>query len=462
MVKNNLENNLFKNFNKRRNMKHLIKSDLTIANLIKKEAKRQQETLMMIPSENTASKAVEEAVGSCLANKYAEGYPFRRYYQGQRYVDEIEALVQERAKKAFGVVHANVQPLSGSPANLAVYFGLLKPGDKLMGLDLAHGGHLTHGSKVSASGIYYRSFSYSLGKNGLMDYDLIEKIALKEKPKLIVAGITAYPRKLDWRRFSRIAEKAKAILMADIAHLAGLVLGGAYPSPAPYVHIITTTTHKTLRGPRGAMIMVTKKGLGYDSEMANKIDKAVFPGLQGGPHINTIAGIGVALKEAETARFKKYALQIVKNAKVMAEELKKYGFDLVTGGTDSHLILIDLRNKGLTGNLAAETLEEAGIVLNRNSVPNDLNPPFYPSGIRLGTPGLTSRGMKEKEMLKVSGWINEIISETAAEKKKAKIDFEEEKKKKIREMIIKKAGIIKKIKGEVKKLCRQFPNKNTY
>jgi len=286
------------------------------------------------------------------------------------------------------------------PANLAVYLGVLEPGDKLMGLALAHGGHLTHGSSVSATGKYYRSVSYVLGKDGVMDYDLIEKIARKEKPKIIVAGITAYPLQLNWKRFAQIADKVKAYLMADIAHLAGLVIGGVYPSPAPHVHIITTTTHKTLRGPRGAIIMVTNRGICKSPALTSKIDRAVFPGLQGGPHINAIAGIGVALKEAMTARFKKYAQQIVKNSKVLASELKKHGFNLVAGGSNTHLILIDLRNKGLIGNLAAEALEEAGIVLNYNAVPYDPNPPFYPSGIRLGTPGITSRGMKEKEMKK--------------------------------------------------------------
>jgi len=443
-------------------MKYLSKTDPKMANLIKSEEKRQEETLMMIPSENMVSLAVEDAVGSCLGNKYAEGYPFKRYYQGQEYIDQIENLVQERAKKAFGVPHANVQPLSGSPANLAVYFALLEPGDKLMGLSLAHGGHLTHGAKVSASGIYYKSVSYILSKDGYMDYDSIEKMAIEEKPKIIIAGITAYPKQLNWRRFSQIAEKVNALLMADIAHLAGLVLGGAYPSPVPYVHVVTTTTHKTLRGPRGAMILVTKKGLRRDPQMAQKIDKAVFPGLQGGPHINAIAGIGVALKEAMTLKFKKYANQIVSNSQRLAEELKKYGFNLIAGGSNTHLILIDLQNKGLTGNLAAEVLEEAGIVLNRNAVPFDPNPPFYPSGIRLGTPGVTSRGMEEKEMVKIASWINKIITQATAIKKKMEIGFEEEKKKKVREKIIRKIGVIKEFKNEVKKLCQKYPVKHTY
>lgn len=443
-------------------MKYLKKTDKQIADLIRKEGKRQAETLMMIPSENIASQAVEEAVGSCLGNKYAEGYPFKRYYQGQKYVDQIETLVIKRAKKAFKVPQANVQPLSGSPANLAVYLGVLKPGDTLMGLALAHGGHLTHGARVSATGIYYRSVSYPLGKKGVMDYELIEKIALKEKPKLIVAGITAYPLALDWKRFSLISQKVNSYLMADIAHLAGLVIAGAYPNPVPWVDIITTTTHKTLRGPRGAIIMVTKKGLRKDPDLAKKIDKAVFPGLQGGPHINAIAAIGVALKEALTTKFKKYAHQIVKNSKVLAKELKKYNFDLVAGGSQTHLILINLKNKGLIGNLAAEALEEAGIVVNKNSVPFDPNPPFYPSGLRLGTPGITSRGMKEKEMIKIGRWINKVITEVTAVKDKMKISFAKEKKKSIREKIIKQCPGIREVRKEVKALSKKFPLRKKY
>jgi len=443
-------------------MNYLKKVDPQIEKLIKKEARRQEETLMMIPSENMVSQAVGEAVGSCLGNKYAEGYPYKRYYQGQEFIDQVESLVVERAKKVFGVPHVNVQPLSGSPANLAVYFALLKPGEKLMGLDLAHGGHLTHGAKVSASGIYYHSVSYILGKDGKMDYQAIEKMARKEKPKIIVAGITAYPLQLNWKRFSQIAEGVNAYLMADIAHLAGLVAGGAYPSPVPHVHVVNTTTHKTLRGSRGAMIMVTKKGLRKDPDLAKKIDKAVFPGLQGGPHINSIAGIGVALKEAMTSRFKKYALQIVANAETLAKGLKKAGFNLVAGGSNTHLILVDLRNKGLIGNLAAEALEEAGIILNRNAVPFDPNPPFYPSGIRLGTPGLTTRGMREAEMKRVAGWIKEVVEGAAAVKKEMGVEFDQERKKAVREKIIKQVKEIKRVGREVRELCRKFPVKKEY
>lgn len=438
-------------------MKYLKKTDPQIFKLIKAEAKRQQETLMMIPSENMTSQAVLESVGSILGNKYAEGYPFKRYYQGQEFVDQIETLAIERAKKVFGVAHANVQALSGSPANLAAYVAMLKPGDKLMGLDLAHGGHLTHGSKVSMSGVFFKSVSYQLGKDGKMDYDAIEKMALKERPNLIIAGITAYPLQLDWARFAKIAKKIDAFLMADIAHLAGLVAGGAYPSPVPYVHVVTTTTHKTLRGPRGAMIMTTDKGLKKDKDLAKKIDQAVFPRLQGGPHINAIAGIAVALKEAQTARFKKYAAQVVKNSQVLAQILLKHNFNLVAGGSNTHLILIDLINKNVLGNTAAEALEAANIVLNRNSVPNDPSTPFYPSGIRLGTPGITSRGMGVKEMKQIGNAINEVIDDIARIKKEQKITGEQEKKSPVRSELIARSKVIKRVKKKMKALCKKFP-----
>ena len=443
-------------------MKYLKKTDREIEKLIKAEEKRQSETLMMIPSENIASGAVEEAVGSVLGNKYAEGYSFRRYYQGQEIVDQIESLAIERAKKLFGVPYVNVQPYSGSPANSAVYFALLESGDKIMGLNLAHGGHLTHGSPVSFSGKYFKAINYPLTKNGKIDYEFIEKEVLKEKPKIIIAGVTAYPMRLDWKRFGEIADKIDCYLMADISHLSGLIAAGVYPTPVPYAHIVTTTTHKTLRGPRGAMIMVTTKGFKKDPDMGKKIDKAVFPGLQGGPHINTIAGIAVALKEAGTTKFKNYADQIIKNAKVLADELKKYKFNLVSGGTESHLILIDLKNKEIIGNLAAEALEVAGIVLNRNAVPFDTNPPFYPSGIRMGTPGLTSRGMKEPEMKKIAFWIDQIITDVSKIKKELNIIFEQEKKSEARKKIINKSKIIKKIKNEVKILCKKYPIKKVY
>ncbi|MBD3250057.1 MAG: serine hydroxymethyltransferase [Candidatus Pacebacteria bacterium] len=438
------------------------KVDPAMAELIEKECQRQEETLMMIPSENIASEAVQQAVGSCLGNKYAEGYPGKRYYQGQEFVDQIETLAKERAQKAFDVAHANVQPLSGSPANLAVYLGLLEPGDTIMGLALAHGGHLTHGSKVSASGIYYNSIAYELDKGGKMDYDAIEKLALEHQPKIIVAGITAYPLQVDWARFAEIAAKVDAYLLTDVAHLSGLILAGAYPSPAPHAHLITTTTHKTLRGPRGAMIMVTHKGVEKNPDLPKKIDSAVFPRLQGGPHINAIAGIGVALKEAETDRFKQYGKQVVANSQALAKELKEHGFDLVSGGSDTHLILIDLQNKRLIGNLAAEALEAANIVLNRNSVPFDSNPPFFPSGIRMGTPGITSRGMKEEQMKQIGQWIAQVVDDVAQIKQEKGVEFEQEKDRQTRQEIIAQSQTVKKVKAQVLELCQQFPIQGEY
>ncbi|QQG44669.1 MAG: serine hydroxymethyltransferase [Candidatus Roizmanbacteria bacterium] len=443
-------------------MKYLGKADPQMERLIKLEQKRQAETLMMIPSENIVSKAVEEAAGSCLGNKYAEGYPGRRYYQGQEIIDQVETLVIERAKKLFGVPAVNVQPHSGSPANFAVYTALLNPGDTLMGFSLKFGGHLTHGADLNASSRYFRSVPYETDKNGYLDYDAIEKLAKKEKPKIIIAGFTAYSRILDWKRFSQIADEVGAYLLADISHVAGLIAAGVYPSPVPYAHIVTTTTHKTLRAPRGAMIMVTDIGLKKDPDLAKKIDKAIIPGIQGGPHMNTIAAIGVALKEDSTKKFVKYAKQIIANAKVLSEELKKYGFYLSTGGTDSHLILIDLRNKNLLGNTVAEAYEKAGIVTNRNSVPFDPNPPFYPSGLRLGTPGLTSRGMKEREMKKIAVWMNQIVEELMKIKEKKKYTMDEEKKKEVRKEIISQSKIIPNIKKEVLALCKKFHLKTSY
>lgn len=383
-----------------------------IFKLIDQEKKRQTECLEMIPSENYISSDVLKALGSVLVNKYSEGYPKRRYYQGNSVVDEIEIEAEELAKKLFKVPFVNVQALSGSPANAAIFMALLTPfEDKIMGLSLAFGGHLTHGTNVSFSGKYFKTVSYNLGKDNLLDFKEIEKIALKEKPKIIVCGATAYPRLIDFEKFGKIADKAGAYLLADISHIAGLVVAGVHPSPVPYVDIVMTTTHKTLRGPRGALIMVTEKGLKKDTEMGEKIDKAVFPGLQGGPHDNQTAAIAVALQEASKPEFKKYGAQIIKNAKKLAEELNWLGFDLVSGGSDNHLILIDLTSKKVNGALAAYGLEIAGIVVNKNAVPNDKMPPFYPSGIRLGTPAITSRGMKEKEMVKIAGWINLVIDE---------------------------------------------------
>lgn len=399
--------------------------------LIKKEERRQRETLMMIPSENYSSKEVRKAMGSVLSHKYSEGYPKRRYYQGNEIIDEIENLAVERAKKLFKVPYANVQPYSGSPANAAVYMALLEPGDTLMGMALSAGGHLTHGHpKITFSGKYFNSIQYGVGKGGFIDYDDVFKLAKKHKPKLIIAGLTAYPRILDWKKFSEIADSIGAILMADISHIAGLVVAGVHPSPVAYAHVVTTTTHKTLRGPRGALIMVTEKGLKRDPEMGKKIDRAVFPGLQGGPHDQQTAAIAICLSEAAKPPFSLYGRKIVENAKVLADELIKYGFNLVSGGTDNNLILIDLRNKGVLGKPTAEILEKAGIVVNCNTIPFDPNPPMNPFGIRLGTPALTTRGMGKAEMKRIARWIGEVVRNFKSAPK---------------------------IKEEVKKLCREFP-----
>lgn len=391
---------------------NLSYNDPQIKKLILLEEKRQREVLEMIPSENYASRAVREALGSVLTNKYSEGYPQKRYYQGNRFIDEIEELAIERAKKLFGVPYANVQPYSGSPANSAVYMALLAPGDTIMGLKLTAGGHLTHGHpNVTFSGTFYRSVQYDVEENGLIDMDKAAALAKKEKPKMIVVGTTAYPRFFDWKRWREIADGIGAYFLADISHIAGLIIGGVHPSPAPYADILMATTHKTLRGPRGAILMVTGRDPVNHQQLAEKIDKAVFPGLQGGPHDNVTAAIAVCLHEAAQPAFKRYAKQVVDNARVLADTLQGQGLALSTGGTDNHLMVVDLRPQGVIGNIAAEALEAAGIVVNRNSVPHDPNPPFYPSGIRLGTPAITTRGMKENEMRQIGKWIAQVIRE---------------------------------------------------
>lgn len=443
-------------------MKYLPKIDSEIAKLIKGEDARQESTLMMIPSENIASYAVEEAVGSSFGNKYAEGYPGRRYYQGQKYADQLESLVIERAKKLFKVAHVNVQAHSGSPANFAVFTALLKPGDTIMGLSLNSGGHLTHGAKMNASSRYFKAVNYDVKPDGYLDYDAIKKLAKKTRPNIIVAGTTAYARTLDWKKFADIADSVGAFLMADMSHISGLVATGVYPSPVPYVHVVTTTTHKTLRGPRGALIMVTNKGLKKNPEMGSMIDKAIIPGIQGGPHLNAIAGIGVALKEAGAKQFKTYSKQVVKNAKALAKALLKHDFEIVTGGTDSHLLLIDCRNKGLLGNTVALGCEAAGIVLNYNQVPFDPNPPFYPSGIRLGTPGLTSRGMKEPQMVEIASFINEVVIALQKSKSQMLLSGEDEKKRALRADLIKHCPELKIIHKKVLALCRKFPLDKVY
>ena len=409
----------------------LQKSDPQVYNLYLKEKERQETSLEMIPSENHCSPAVRDALGSILTDKYAEGYPGKRYYAGLKYYDELETLCQERAKKIFKVPHVNVQPYSGSPANQAVYMAVCNPGDAITGMALPMGGHLTHGWKVNFSAKFFNSVQYGVDeKTNLINYAEVEKIVQQARPKLMWVGATAYPRIFDWEKLAKIADSVGTYLAADIAHIAGLVVSGAHPSPVPFVHIVTTTTHKTLRGPRGALIMVTEKGLKKDPELPQKIDKAVFPGLQGGPHMNTIAAISVCLKEAATPAFKKYGHQIVRNAKALAEELKKLGFRLITGGTDNHLILVDLRNKNISGPDAQIRLEAAGITINKNTIPFDPNPPFKPSGIRMGTPAITTRGMKEKEMKKIAGWINEVISNEKS---------------------------IKRVREEIRKFCKKFP-----
>ena len=378
--------------------------DREIFDAIEMEKQRQQSNLEMIASENHTSVAVMEAMGSVMTNKYAEGYPAHRYYGGCQYVDIAESLAIERAKELFGAEHANVQPHSGAQANMAVYFALLEPGDTVMGMDLSNGGHLTHGSPVNASGRLYHFVSYGVNsETQRIDYDEVRALALKHKPKMIVAGASAYPRIIDFKRFSEIAREVGAYLFVDMAHIAGLVAAGFHPSPVPYADVVTTTTHKTLRGPRGGLILCREK-------YAKAIDKAVFPGMQGGPLMHVIAAKAVALKEALQPGFKTYAEQIVKNCHALSDELVKTGFNLVSGGSDNHLILIDVRNKGLTGKAAEKVLDEVHITVNKNTVPNETESPFVTSGIRLGTAALTTRGMKEAEMRVIAQVMADALS----------------------------------------------------
>ena len=409
-------------------MRNLVKTDKEIANLIKAETKRQQETLDLIPSENIVSRAVLEALGSCFTNKYSEGYPGKRYYAGNAIADQVELLAQERARRVFHLGKewsVNVQPLSGSPANLAVYMALLNPGEKIMGMSLPSGGHLTHGEKISASGRFFTSVQYNVTREGLLDYAELRKMAQKEKPRIIVAGFTAYPRIIDFKQFADIAHDVGAYFMVDMAHIAGLVAAGSHPSPFPHADVVTTTTHKSLRGPRGAIIFSRNDTIiqknGKDTTITRQIDKAVFPGLQGGPHDNQTTAIAVALLEAVKPAFKKYGYQIVKNAKALAHGLQKHGFQLVSNGTDNHLMLIDLTNRGISGREAQDRLEAVNIIVNRNTVPYDTRSPFDPSGIRLGTPSLTSRGMKEREMKIVAGFIHEALTATNTSLVKKKV-----------------------------------------
>lgn len=405
--------------------------DKEIEKLIQLETQRQATGLEMIPSENHTSRDVLKALGSRLTDKYSEGYPGKRYYGGCEFVDQVENLAIERAKKLFGVDHVNVQAYSGSPANLAVYYALCDPGDTVMGLQLYFGGHMTHGLKVNFSGKWFNSVQYQTNKDGYLDYESIAELALEHKPKLIVAGATAYPRIYDWQKLRDIADSVGAFLLADISHIAGLVVAGEHPSPVGIADVVVTTTHKTLRGPRGALIMCNGnpsnplKAVSREKEnLPTLIDRAIIPGLQGGPHNHQTAAIAVALREAASPEFTDYGKQIVKNSKTLAAELTAKGYELVTGGTDNHLLLVDLTNKGVIGADAETALGKAGITVNKNTVPFDPRPPFSPSGIRLGTPALTTRGMKEDEMRKVAEWIDAAITAHGDDAKLAAIHEE--------------------------------------
>ena len=408
-------------------MQNLKNFDPEIDAIVDEETRRQEYNLEFIASENFVSEAVLEAQGSVLTNKYAEGYPGKRYYGGCEVVDKAEQLAIERAKELFGAEHVNVQPHSGSQANMAVYMAVCQPGDTVLGMNLAHGGHLTHGSPVNFSGKLYNIVPYGLNpETGTIDYDEVERLAKEHKPKLIVVGASAYPRTIDFKAFRRIADEVGAVVMVDMAHIAGLVAAGAHENPVPYAEFVTTTTHKTLRGPRGGMIMCTE-------EWAKKLNSNIFPGIQGGPLMHVIAAKAVAFKEALSPDFKVYAEQVVKNAQALAGALVERGYKLVSGGTDNHLMLVDFTGTEITGKMAENALEEAGITVNKNAVPFDTRSPFVTSGIRIGTPATTSRGLKEPEMVKVAEWIDRALQnmENAAE--------------------------LAKIKAEVKELCEQFP-----
>lgn len=389
----------------------LLDGDPELGHLVRQETLRQRDKLRMIPSENYASRAVQEACGSCLNNKYSEGYPRKRYYEGQQFIDPVEELARERVKALFGVEHVNVQPYSGSPANLAVYLAFCRPGDAVLGLGLPHGGHLTHGWGVSITGLYFRAVSYTVRRDDhRIDMDEVRRLAHEHRPKLLWCGGTAYPRVWDFPAFASIAREVGATLVADIAHIAGLVAGGAHPSPVGHADVITSTTHKTLRGPRGGMVLTT---LAH----AQAVDKAVFPGLQGGPHDGTTAGIAVAAREASTEAFRAYAHAVVANARALAGHLTDRGYALVSGGTDNHLLLADLTARGLSGKVAARALDRAGIELNYNTVPYDPRKPFDPSGVRLGTPALTSRGLTEEDMARVAEWFDDALKNHTDDKR---------------------------------------------
>ena len=407
--------------------KNLAAGDYAIADILVEETERQEYNLEFIASENFVSEAVLEAQGSVLTNKYAEGYPAKRYYGGCEVVDKAEQLAIDRAKELFGAEHANVQPHSGSQANMAVYMAVCEPGDTVLGMNLAHGGHLTHGSPVNFSGKLYNIVPYGVKEEtGTIDYEEVERLAKEHKPKLIVVGASAYTREIDFPAFRRIADEVGAVVMVDMAHIAGLVAAGVHPNPVPYAEFVTTTTHKTLRGPRGGMILCTE-------EWSKKLNSNIFPGIQGGPLMHVIAAKAVAFKEALSPEFKEYAQQVVKNAQALANELVAKGYKLVSGGTDNHLMLLDFTGTEMTGKVAEAVLEEAGITVNKNAVPFDTRSPFVTSGIRIGTPATTSRGLKEPEMVKVAGWIDRAFKNAENKEELAKI------------------------RAEVKELCKEFP-----
>ena len=409
------------------NMEALKKFDPEIYEAIVKEIERERNRIVLIASENYASREVLEAQGSVFTNKYAEGYPEKRYYGGCEYADIVESLAIKRARELFGAEHVNVQPHSGTQANMAVYFSFLKPGDKILGMSLSHGGHLSHGASVNFSGIFYKTFFYGVDKNtGLIDYDEVRKLAKKHKPKMILAGASAYSRIIDFKALSDIAREVKAYLLADIAHIAGLIAAGLHPSPVPYADFVTATTHKTLKGPRGGIILCK-------AEYAKAIDKMVFPGIQGGPLVHIIAAKAVALKEAASKKFKDYQIQVVKNAKEMADALMNKGFKIISDGTDIHLMLVDLSNKSITGKEAEKILDLAGITLNKNSIPYDDKPPVVTSGIRVGTPMVTARKMKEPEMVIIANLISQVINN------------------------LNESTVIERVMGKVKGLCKKFP-----
>lgn len=410
---------------------HIKAVDKEVYEALIAEEHREQDKVLLIASENYVSRAVLEAQGSVLTNKYAEGYPGKRYYGGCEFSDIVETLAIDRAKAIFNAEHVNVQPHSGSQANMAVFLSMLKPGDTVMGMSLSHGGHLTHGSSVSFSGQIYKSVSYGVSKDtGLIDFDEVRELALKHKPKLIICGASAYSRTIDFAAFAEVASSVGAYLMADIAHIAGLIAAGIHPSPIPYAEFVTSTTHKTLRGPRGGMIMCR-------SEFAKQIDKVIFPGIQGGPLMHVIAAKAVAFKEAQAEAFKAYQSQVVKNARVLAEELMRLDFNILSGGTDNHLMLLDLRNLNVTGKEAEETLDLAGITANKNSIPHDDRPARITSGIRLGTPSVTTRGMKEPEMIEIAEAISDVIKQFANKN------------------VIQ--NVIQKNREKMKNLCERFP-----